>query len=74
MDLEFIKKRRSELGISMQKMAEYLGFKNASTYLKYEKGVYNFKAEHLPILADVFKCEIQDFFTSNVANIATKLR
>lgn len=70
-NLEFIRKRRSEMGISMQKMAEHLGFKNASTYLKYEKGVYSFKAEHLPILADVFACELQDFFICNVAKITT---
>ena len=37
LDLNFIKRRRSELGISQQKMAEILGFKNASTYLKYKK-------------------------------------
>ena len=62
LDLKFIKKRRSELGISQQKMAEILGFKNASTYLKYEKGIYAFKAEMIPVLAKALNCEIGNFF------------
>ncbi len=62
LDLNFIKRRRSELGISQQKMAEILGFKNASTYLKYEKGMYAFKAEMIPILAKALNCEIGNFF------------
>jgi hypothetical protein len=51
-------------------MAHYLGFKNASTYLKYEKGVYAFKAEHL-LLAEVLKCDLQDFFIIYVAILET---
>ena len=62
LDLNFIKRRRSELGISQQKMAEILGFKNAFTYLKYEKGMYAFKAEMIPILAKALNCEIGNFF------------
>lgn len=31
-DLEFIKNRRKELGISSEIMAQALGFKNISTY------------------------------------------
>ncbi|MDF1511929.1 helix-turn-helix transcriptional regulator, partial [Robertmurraya sp. DFI.2.37] len=51
LDLEYIKNRRESLDISLQVMAESLGFKNASTYLKYENGTYTFKADQLPILA-----------------------
>lgn len=61
-NLAFIRERRLKLGISQQKMAEILGFKNASTYLKYEKGIYAFKAEMLPILAKVLNCDIGNFF------------
>jgi transcriptional regulator with XRE-family HTH domain len=43
-------------------MAESMGLKNASTYMKYEKGEYSFRAEHLPILAKTLNCEIQDLF------------
>lgn len=70
-DLNLIKTKRSDFGLSMQTMADSLGFKNASTYLKYEKGEYSFKAEHLPILSRLLKCEIKDFFIKNVAEIET---
>lgn len=50
------------MGISQQKMAETLGFKNASTYLKYESGTYSFKAEMIPILAKILNCSIENFF------------
>ena len=66
-DLGYIKKRRKELKISMKKMATELGFKHASTYLKYERGEYSFKAEQLPILAKVLQCKISDFYKQNVA-------
>ena len=61
-NLKFIKTRRSELGISQQEMAEKLGFKNASTYFKYETGVYSFKAEMIPVLATELKCDMKNFF------------
>ena len=62
LNLDFIKTRRLELGISQQKMAEKLGFKNASTYLKYESGAYSFKAEMIPSLANILNCKIENFF------------
>jgi transcriptional regulator with XRE-family HTH domain len=61
-NLEFIARRRLETGITLQDMAESLGFKNASTYLKYEKGEYDFKANHLPVLARKLKCDLRDLF------------
>lgn len=71
-NLDFVIKRRKELGLSLQDMATKLGFKNASTYLKYERGDYSFKAEHLPVLARELCCEIENFFTSDVVGSATK--
>lgn len=70
LNIEFIKQRRTALGLSLQEMAEHLGFKNASTYLKYENGTYAFKAEHLPLLAEVLKCSISDFFVQIIAKTA----
>lgn len=70
LNLEFIKKRRQELNISLQEMAESLGFKNASTYMKYEEGSYSFKANHLPILANKLDGKIENFFMKNFAEIA----
>lgn len=63
LNLEFIKNRRNEIGLSQQFIANELGFKNASTYLKYENGDYAFKAEALPLLAKVLDTELENFFT-----------
>lgn len=67
LNLEFVADRRVKLNIPMQEMAAKLGFKNASTYLKYERGNYRFRADQLPDLADALHCAIEDFFTRNVA-------
>ena len=62
-NLEFIKTRRQELGISTEQMARSLGFQNYSTYWKYENGQYRFKADTIPLLAKILQCEPQNFFT-----------
>lgn len=61
-NLDFIKSRRNELGISSQEMAEALGFKDGSTYWNYENGNYRIKADMLPSLAKKLQCEITNFF------------
>ncbi|MGJ9381775.1 helix-turn-helix domain-containing protein [Salipaludibacillus sp. CF4.18] len=61
-NLEYIKQRRKDLNINLQEMAVLLGFKNASTYMKYEKGEYLFKANQLPSIAKILKCEINELF------------
>jgi len=63
LNLDFIKEKRQQLNKTLQDLAEPLGMKNASTYMKYENGTYSFKAEQLPILAKELECEIQDFFS-----------
>lgn len=63
LNLDFIKEKRQLLNKTLQELAEPLGMKNASTYMKYENGTYSFKAEQLPILAKELECEIQDFFS-----------
>jgi transcriptional regulator with XRE-family HTH domain len=70
-DLNLIKNLRIQKKISMQSMAESLGFKNGSTYMKYEKGDYSFKANHLPIVAYRLDVEIDDlyFFENEIAKI-----
>lgn len=70
LDLPFIKKRRMKLDKTLQDMADALGMKNASTYMKYENGTYAFKAEQLPALAKSLKCNITDFFNQKVAETA----
>jgi transcriptional regulator with XRE-family HTH domain len=73
LNLDFIKNRRNEKNISLQSMAESLGFKNASTYMKYENGEYLFKANHLPMLAERLDCKIDElyFFEKNISKIET---
>ena len=61
-NLEFIKSRRKELGIPSATMAKELGFKNPSTYWKHENGQHKFKAETIPLLAKILKCQPQNFF------------
>jgi len=70
LNLQYIKKRRTELSKTLQELADLLGMKNASTYMKYENGTYAFKAEQLPKLAEALECRITDFFNQNVAKIA----
>lgn len=70
LNLGYIKDRRIQLEKTQQEMAESLGMKNASTYLKYENGTYAFKAEQLPLLAKALKCKITDFFILDVAKTA----
>ena len=62
LNLDYVKVRRQMLGLSLQDMAEAMGLKNASTYMKYEDGHYQLKAIHLPILATKLKCKIENFF------------
>lgn len=71
-DLAKIKRRRKEMRINQQEMAETLGFKNASTYCKYENGVYKFDADHLPIVANKLKFKLGEiFFENRISKIAT---
>lgn len=71
-NLSYVKNRRLELTLSLQDMAESLGFKNASTYMKYEDGAYLFKANHLPTLANKLKCKLRNFFEESFAELANE--
>lgn len=62
-NLDYIRKRREDLNLSQMDLGWALGMKSgAPAYNKYEKGSYRFKAEHLPKLAQVLHCTIDDFF------------
>ncbi|WP_284641215.1 helix-turn-helix domain-containing protein [Paenibacillus silviterrae] len=65
LNLTYISDRRQELKISLQDMAERLGFRNASTYMKYEKGEYSFKANHLPAICEKLQCSLELLFLRN---------
>ena len=62
-NLEFIKNRRKQLGLSAASVSEMLGFKNSSAHWKHENGVHKFKAETIPLLAKILQCKPQNFFT-----------
>lgn len=66
LNLSFIKKKRKSIGLTHQQLAEQLSFKNASTYFKYENGIYAFKANHLPILAEILECDMKDLFSTEM--------
>jgi transcriptional regulator with XRE-family HTH domain len=71
LNLVLIKQRRKEFRISLLEMAVLLGFKNASTYYKYEIGQSRFKAEHIPIVASKLKLKMNEiFFTQEIAKLA----
>lgn len=70
-NLVAIKKRRKEMRVTLQEMATELGFKNASNYYKYEKGIYKFDAQHIPAILKKLKLKHNDiFFSSDFAKIA----
>lgn len=61
-NLDVIRARRKEMRFTLQDMADVLGFKDASTYYKYEKGHYKFKANHIPILSTKLKLRMKEIF------------
>lgn len=61
-NFDLIKLRRKEMRLTLQDMADVLGFKDASTYYKYENGTYKFKAQHLPLLTSKLKMSMKDIF------------
>lgn len=66
-NLQFIRSRRKELKLSQQEVADSLGFKNASTYSKYESGEYALKANMLPKLGATLEIPVENFFTLTVS-------
>ena len=68
-NLSYIAKRRKELRLTIYDMAQALGFGNASVYWKYEQGVYKFNAELLPKLAEILRCRIECFYTTELSKI-----
>jgi transcriptional regulator with XRE-family HTH domain len=70
-NLALIKRRRKEMRITLKEMAEMLGFKDASTYYRYEQGKYKFDATHIPVVAKALKLKITEiFFDDSIAKLA----
>ncbi len=62
LDLEFIRKRRKQLGLTLQDMATATDLKDPANYYRYERGAHRFRANHLPVLAEMLSCEIEHLF------------
>lgn len=60
-DLAFIRERRQKLELTCAEMAEKLGM-SASSYSRYERGIFEFSANILPLLAKSLKCDIKKFY------------
>lgn len=63
-NLNYIKSERKAKKISLQEMADLLGFKNASNYYKYETGEYEFSANHIYAISKSWKKSLKNFFVS----------
>lgn len=61
-DLDFLKRKRIESKLTLTDMAETFGLKDASGYYRYETGETRLKADMLPVLANLFKCDIKNFY------------
>lgn len=61
-DCNFMRKRRLELEYTQTYMAFCLGYKQSSSYYKYENGDQDLRAVHLPILAQLLECDIDTLF------------
>lgn len=61
-NLDYIVAKRKKMGFTQEKMAKKLGMNSAPAYNKYEKGVYKFNADIIPLLMSVLQCEFTDIF------------
>lgn len=62
-NLKYVADRRKMLGLSYQQMADLMGFKTHTNYMRYEKGEYTFDVDMLPRLATALRCDVKNFFT-----------
>lgn len=63
LNLNFLRQERIRKGITLKTMANLLGLKTGANYYKYEVGIYDLKADMLPLLARKLNCPIEKFFS-----------
>lgn len=61
-NLDYIAQRRKSLGFTQGTMAQKLGMSSAPAYNKYERGIYKFNADIIPLLVKTLQCELSDIF------------
>lgn len=62
LDLPLIKNKRLAKGFTNKEMAEALGIRNHTGYLRRETGKYKFKASELPLLAKKLNIPLEKIF------------
>lgn len=71
-NLQLIKDTRLEKGLSLQEMADSLGFNDKVKYYRRETGEYKFHPEELPLVAKTLEIPIEKIFERKVSKIETK--
>ena len=61
-NLAYIASKRKLLGLTQKDLAKKIGIKSAPAYNKYEKGIYKFDADYIPLLANALKCDVKEIF------------
>ncbi|OJG88949.1 DNA-binding protein [Enterococcus silesiacus] len=56
-----------ELGLTQVDLASYLGYQNSSSYYKLENGDSTLNAIHLPVIAQVLKCDLDSLYKKCLA-------
>lgn len=64
-DVEIIKKRREEKGISIKKMSELFGLKSYQGYYYKESGVRNWSAEDIYRLSKILDLNYNEIFLND---------
>ena len=62
LNLNFIKQRRKDLGLTQQQMAEAIGLATSEKYSRRENGKYKFQVNELPILAKKLRVSIKNLY------------
>lgn len=62
LNLNFIKQRRKDLGLTQQQMAEAIGLATSEKYSRRENGKYKFQVNELPILAKKLRVPIKNLY------------
>ncbi|MEN3012863.1 MAG: helix-turn-helix transcriptional regulator [Dictyoglomus thermophilum] len=62
LNIKRIKEIREEKNISISEISEKLGYRSFNGYYKLERGLRKFRADHLPILAEILGVSIEDLF------------
>jgi len=62
LNLNFIKQRRKDLGLTQQQMAKAIGLATSEKYSRRENGKYKFQVNELPILAKKLRVPIKNLY------------